>query len=103
MTDSKQLLDDIMKNMTVRDTSVADPSVTLEELEQRAKIEAEEEPSRRLKKHTMRPTPKLLMRHMRVYWTTFSVNMGFQIERHSAPILPTKNRKRRSQNGAKSL
>jgi hypothetical protein len=43
MTDSKQLLDDIIKNMTVRDTPVADPSVTLEELEQRAKIEAEEE------------------------------------------------------------
>jgi len=43
MTDPKQLLDDIIKNMTVRDAPVADPSVTREELEQRAKIEAEEE------------------------------------------------------------
>lgn len=43
MTDRKQLLDDIIKNMTVHNTPVADPSVTREELEQRAKIEAEEE------------------------------------------------------------
>jgi flagellar biosynthesis/type III secretory pathway protein FliH len=43
MTDSKQLLEDIVKNMTVRDIPIANPSVTREELEQRAKMDAEEE------------------------------------------------------------
>lgn len=43
MTDNKQLLDDIIKNMTVHNTPVADRSVTREELEQRARTEAEEE------------------------------------------------------------
>lgn len=36
-------LDEIVKNMTVHDAPVADQSVTREELEQRAKIQAEEE------------------------------------------------------------
>lgn len=43
MTDPKRTLQDIIKNIPIRDTPVAEASVTRAELEQRAKMDAEEE------------------------------------------------------------